>query len=119
MGDSEERPGEMLVAIINKKRDYKILREQGWYRVPVKSVKWSWPPKWVAFYQTSIFGDEAYAVNYYGHVRDYRQAKRTELFPKEKPNPKSGKEYYQIWFDSLPRGMAFTLYDARATYDID
>ncbi len=101
MSDSTEQRGEVLVAIMNTKRDYKILREQGWYRVPVKSVKWPWPPKWVAFYQTRIFGDEAYAVNYYGHVHDIRPAKRTELFPKEKLNSKSDKQYYQIWFDSL------------------
>lgn len=93
--------GEVLVAIINRKRDFKILREQGWYRVPVKSVKWRWPPQWLAFYQTRIFGKEAYAVNYYGRVRDFRQVKRAELFPKEKPNPKTDKEYYQVWLDSL------------------
>ena len=95
------RPGELLVAIMNKKRDFKILREQGWYRVPVTSVKWNWPPEWLAFYQTSIFGPEAYAVKYYGHVRDVRHVTRADLFPNEKPNPKSGKEYYQVWLDSL------------------
>jgi very-short-patch-repair endonuclease len=101
MTNPTARSGELLVAIINKKRDFKILREQGWYRVPVTSVKWNWPPEWLAFYQTSIFGKEAYAVNYYGHVREIWQAKRGDLFPNEKPNLKSEKEYYQIWLDSL------------------
>jgi hypothetical protein len=62
MTDPAEQRGEMLVAIMNKKRDFKILHEQGWYRVPVKSVKWPWPPQWVAFYQTSIFGPQAYTI---------------------------------------------------------
>jgi very-short-patch-repair endonuclease len=103
MLDSASQSGEMLVAIMNKKRDFKILREQGWYRVPVMSVKWPWPPTWVAFYQTSIFGQEAYAVNYYGRVRDFREITRAELFPGEKPNPRidPNKKYYQIFFDSL------------------
>jgi very-short-patch-repair endonuclease len=101
MSNATVRPGELLVAIMNKKRDFKTLREQRWYRVPVKSVTWHWPPEWLAFYQTRIFGGEAYAVNYFGHVRDVWHVKRSDLFPREKPNPKSGKEYYQVWLDSL------------------
>ena len=49
--------GEVLVAIVNKKLDFAILREQLWYRIPVSSVeKWikeRWSPKWLAFYQTN------------------------------------------------------------------
>jgi len=45
--------GEVLVAIMNNKLDFAILREQGWYRIPVSSVKkWlkeRWPPKYLAF----------------------------------------------------------------------
>ena len=100
---STDQPGELLVAIMNKKRDFKILREQGWYRVPVTSVKWAWPPQWVAFYQTAIFDKEAYAVNYYGRVREIRQVTRQELFPNERPNPKKDpeKRYYQVFLDAL------------------
>jgi hypothetical protein len=47
----------VLVAIINNKLDFAVLREQLWYRIPVSSVeKWikeRWAPKWLAFYQTA------------------------------------------------------------------
>ena len=52
-------PGQVLVAIINDRRDFAIVREQNWYRIPVASAeKWlkhRWPPQWVAFYQTKIW----------------------------------------------------------------
>ena len=48
--------GELLVAIMNDRRDMAIAREKGWYRIPVRSVenrlKDRWPPQWLAFYQT-------------------------------------------------------------------
>jgi hypothetical protein len=48
------KSGEVLVAIVNNKRDFAIIQNQNWYRIPVSSVKkWlikRWPPQWVAFY---------------------------------------------------------------------
>ncbi len=33
--------GEVLVAIMNNKRDFAILRQKQWYRIPISSVnKW-------------------------------------------------------------------------------
>jgi hypothetical protein len=61
------KDGEVLVTILNNQLDFAILREQGWYRIPVSSVaKWldgRWPPRWLAFYQTKAFGEEAHAVH--------------------------------------------------------
>jgi hypothetical protein len=61
--------GEVLIAIINNKRDFAYARDENWYRIPVTSAKkWlqnRWPPEWIAFYQTKVFGDEAYSIRYY------------------------------------------------------
>ena len=50
--------GKVLVAIVNNLKDMRIAREEGWYRIPVASVrKWlkdRWPPRWLAFYQTKV-----------------------------------------------------------------
>jgi hypothetical protein len=60
--------GEILVAIINNRLDFNVAYEQHWYRIPVnnakKLLKDRWPPQWIAFYQTKIFGPEAYSINY-------------------------------------------------------
>jgi len=97
--------GEILVAIINNKLDFAILREQLWYRIPVSSVeKWikeRWPPKWLAFYQTMAFGAEKHAINYFAEVLDFREVRRWQLFPHEPHNEKSNRRYYQIFVKSV------------------
>lgn len=86
--------GEALVAILNDPVALTILREQGWYRVPVDTAPKRWPPRLLAFYRTKVFGDEAYAVRYYGTVREIREVSRPELFPDEPPNRKTHKRYH-------------------------
>ncbi|MFQ5594005.1 MAG: hypothetical protein ACE5HA_07625 [Anaerolineae bacterium] len=69
--------GEVLVAIMNNLLDFAIARDHHWYRIPVRSVenllKERWPPQWLAFYQTKVFGDEAYAAIYCTQVLDIRK----------------------------------------------
>ncbi len=98
---------EVLVALLNYKRDFSILREEHWYRIPTDSVesrlKKRWPPQWLAFYQTKEFGNEAYAVNYFSEVEHIKKAKRRQLFPKEPRNEQSEKEYFKISIGELQR----------------
>lgn len=74
----------VLVTIMNNSRDLSIARDCHWYRIPKDSVdKWlvkSWPPEWVAFYQTKVFGNESHSVNYYAKVLDIQEVPRSELF---------------------------------------
>jgi very-short-patch-repair endonuclease len=99
--------GEVLIAILNDPLDFAVLREKSWYRVPITSAeKWlqdRWPPRWVAFYQTKIFGEEAYAVNYFAQVLDIQKAYRWELFPDDPRDSKSNKRYYQILLKPIQR----------------
>ena len=53
---------ELLVAILTNKSDLAILQEQGWYRIPVDRAPRRWPPRWLAFYQPKVFGDDAYLI---------------------------------------------------------
>ena len=98
--------GEVLIAIVNNLEDMRLAREAGWYRIPVVSAhKWlrdRWPPCWLAFYQTKVFGLEAHAVNYYAVVRDIRRVSRMDLFPDTPRNhPKANRHYYQLLLDDL------------------
>ncbi|MEA5487497.1 MULTISPECIES: hypothetical protein [Pseudanabaena] len=100
--------GEVLVAIIPTKSDMKIAREQYWYRIPIDQVERLkqrdvWEPKWLAFYQPKVFGDEAFAVNYYASIKSIRQVFRYELFPDESQNQKSQKRYYKIDIQSMEK----------------
>ncbi|MFH1907866.1 MAG: DUF559 domain-containing protein [Chloroflexota bacterium] len=99
------RHGEVLVAIIDDMLDFARLRKEHWYRIPVKSVeKWledGFPPDWIAFYQTKIFGEQGNAVNYVAQVREIRKVPRRELFPNEAKDYKSSWLYYQIFVGNL------------------
>lgn len=93
-------PGELLVAILNDVRDYHFARDEHWYRIPVSSarkrLKDYWPPRYVAFYQTKVFREEAYSVRYYAEVANIKQATRRDLFPDEPDGKKSAKTYYRL-----------------------
>jgi len=101
------QPGELLVAIMNDKRDFAIAEQQNWYRIPVGSArKWlkgRWPPHWIAFYQTKVFGPEAYSVRYYARIVEIRTVTRQQLFPSEPENPKSDRQYFQMIFTPLQK----------------
>jgi very-short-patch-repair endonuclease len=92
--------GELLVSILNNRRDFQILCEESWYRIPGESAnKWlrhRWPPRWLAFYQTKVFQEEAYSIRYFSEVVDIKKVERRTLFPNEPPNPKQKKTYYQL-----------------------
>ncbi len=92
--------GELLVAIMRDQRDFQILREQHWYRIPTAKA----PPRlpdWLAFYQTAEFGEEAYAIRYYGRVGEVRHAFRYELFPDEPEYDKTNREYFQFCLEGI------------------
>src|SRR5437763_1313125 len=95
----------VLVAIMNNRADFKIARDRHWYRIPVdKAHKWvgdAWPPSWLAFYQTKVFGDEAYKVSYYCKVLAFRQVYRWELFPEAPRDAKYTRRYYQLFLGGL------------------
>ncbi len=101
---------EVLVAILNHPRDLAIARNQHWYRIPISSAqKWlrrRWPPQWLAFYQTKIFGAEAFAIHCCARVLHIREVFRRQLFPDEPNHPKAGNRYYQLMLgplDPLPQ----------------
>lgn len=108
---SEQR-GQALVAIMNNGRDFHILQDDLWYRIPVAHAPKRFPPEWLAFYQTKEFKQDAYAVNYMGRVREIRRVKRRELFPQEFLNIKSENEYFQIYLESVER-LPQPIYSAR------
>jgi very-short-patch-repair endonuclease len=101
------RQGEVLVAILNNRADMAIAQEQHWYRIPVSSVekflKRRWPPEWLAFYQTSVFGNEKYTVNFCAKVLDITICDRCQLFPLEPPNAKSHKRYCKLILSPLQK----------------
>jgi very-short-patch-repair endonuclease len=90
----------VLVAVLPSERDFEIVREKGWYRIPVPAAQqWighRWPPQWIAFYNADSFGRDAFTIRYYAKVSGFHETGRHDLFPDESPNEKSDKRYYQV-----------------------
>lgn len=97
---------DFLVALMNNKRDFRIAHEQHWYRIPVKTKR---VPKsvidktlkYIAFYQTKKFEQEAYCIRWYSEVENISIVKRRELLPEIPNDPKANEEYYKIQFGEL------------------
>lgn len=93
----------VLVVVLNARRDLEVAREEGWYRIPLKRAPTRVGADYLAFYQTSVFGEERWAVNYYAPVRRYSIVSRRILLPGEPDHPRADDLYYRIQVGSLRR----------------
>jgi hypothetical protein len=91
-----ERSSRVLVAVMNSHRDFEIAHQQGWYRIPCERAPSRLGADYLAFYQTSVFGEERWAVNYYATTRRYRIVSRRSLLPDEPNHPRADDLYYRI-----------------------
>ncbi|KRT66815.1 MAG: hypothetical protein XU11_C0004G0067 [Candidatus Dadabacteria bacterium CSP1-2] len=95
---------DVLIALINNKEDFRIAHEERWYRIPVQSaplIVRDKKLKYIAFYQTKIFGENAFKIEWYGKVKNISVVKRKVLFPNLMDDPKAENEYYKIEFNKL------------------
>jgi hypothetical protein len=97
----------ILVAIMPSRRDMEIARLLGWYRVPLKSAPKVIDVDYLAFYQTSAFGEgHRWCIEAVAEVRGHELTTRRELFRDDPDHPRAGEEYYKIQIgpvESLPQ----------------
>jgi hypothetical protein len=91
----------MLVVIMNNQRDFEIARILGWYRIPLRSSPKVIAVDYLAFYQTAVFGENKWRINYIAPVRGYELTTRKELIKDELDHPRANQEYYKIQIGSL------------------
>ena len=86
-----------LVAIMPEVRDMEIARMLGWYRIPLRTAPKLIEADFVAFYQTSAFGEgHRWQVEYAAPVRGHELTTRGQLFKDEMDHPRKNEEYYKI-----------------------
>ena len=93
----------VLVAVMNNPRDLEIARVLGWYRIPLRSAPKVVAVDYLAFYQTSAFGDEKWQIQYVAEVRGHELTTRAELLREESDHPHANQEYYKIQLGPLER----------------
>jgi len=85
-----------LVVLINNRRDWQRVLDDGWYRIPLKHAPTPLAADFLAFYFTKAFGKQAHQVCYYAPVLRYRTTTRRELLPDEADHPRANERYVRI-----------------------
>ncbi len=93
-----------LVGIVTRIKDWAILTTQHWYRIPVKNAPENLElARYLAFYQTRVFGKEKWAVNYYTRIKAITVTRRIQLLPDEPDHPRANEDYYRLEVEDLKK----------------
>jgi hypothetical protein len=88
----EER---VLVVVIPRLRDWEIVLNEHWYRIPVEHAPNRLSANYLAFYHTRSSG-EPWTIRQYAAVTGYHLLKRRELLPGEANHPRAEHLYFKI-----------------------
>jgi hypothetical protein len=102
-GSLPDRNALILVAVMNDPRDLEIARLLGWYRIPLRSAPKVVAVDYLAFYQTSGFGEEKWRIQYIASVRGHELTTRRELLQDEPDHPNANQEYYKMQLGPMIR----------------
>ena len=92
----------VLVAVMNNPEDWKIVQDECWYRIPVKSAPKSAPNiDVIAFYMTAKFGSDRWAIHYYARVAGHELVTRRDLFAHYANHSRAGNWYFKLMLDPL------------------
>jgi hypothetical protein len=91
----------ILVVLMNNLRDMEIARLLGWYRIPLRSAPKVVSVDYLAFYQTAVFGEDKWRIQYLASVRGHELTTRAELLKDEPDHPHAQQPYYKIQIGPL------------------
>ena len=93
----------VLVAVMNRPKDFEVARDEGWYRIPQARAPRGMFFEYVAFYFTGAFGEEKWAVHYYARSLGHELVTRQTLLPDEPDHARAGDLYYKLQLGPLQR----------------
>ncbi|HWQ45963.1 MAG TPA: hypothetical protein VN376_03800 [Longilinea sp.] len=92
----------ILVAVMTQRRDLEIARLLGWYRIPLRYAPKIVDVDYLAFFQTTAFGeDHRWLIEYIAPVQGHELTTRADLLQDELDHPRAKEEYYKISLGSL------------------
>lgn len=86
----------VLVVLVNNLADWRRVTDEGWYRIPLKHAPRPVAASFLAFYQSRVFGDDAFRIRFYAPVRRYQLLTRRELLPDQATHPRAHEQYYRV-----------------------
>lgn len=102
--DADDR---VLIGVINRRRDFELLRTDRWYRVPIESAPLCIDMDYVAFYLSAALAKQVIdpaaqgAVYCYARRIGFELARRRDLLPDEADHPRAASLYFKLQFASL------------------
>lgn len=91
----------VLVALLPSLRDWELVQNEGWYRIPCKSA----PPSnygHIAFYFGSKeFGARAWQISHWATIAREETLTRRQLFPLESQHPRASALYFKLSLQAL------------------
>ena len=93
----------ILVCFVPSPRDLEIARLLGWYRIPLRTAPKVVAVDYLAFYQSSSFGERGGQIEYVAEVRGHELTTRAELLKDEVDHPRAKEEYYKIQIGGLEK----------------
>jgi hypothetical protein len=88
---------------MNRPQDYRIARDQGWYRLPESKAGRGAFFEYVAFYFTAAFDKKKWAIHYYARNLGHELMARGELLPEEPDHPRAAQRYFKLQLGPLQR----------------
>jgi hypothetical protein len=93
-----------LVALVPSRRDWRIIEDEAWYRIPVATAPDGIETlRWIAFYLPAAFGPDKWTVGWLARVSGITTRPRRELLPGEPGHPRADQPYYRLELDGLER----------------
>jgi hypothetical protein len=93
----------VLVAVMNRPKDFEIAQREGWYRLPERRATAGAYFEYVAFYFTAAFAGQKWAIHYYARRLGHELVTRRQLLPDEPDHPRAGERYYKLQLGPLQR----------------
>ncbi len=104
----------VLVGVVNRQQDLRILLEQGWYRIPYVRMMDGVLTEYVAFF-CQPKGANARGIYYYARLKGVELVRRVDLLPDEAHHSRAEAIYYKCQFSQIyPRTPAILNTQRRA-----
>lgn len=91
----------VLVGVIKRKKDFKIAREQLWYRVPHAQLPKGVHTNYIGLFFGRGFGEQASRIAYYAEISGHELVTRLDLLPNEPNHKHAHAQYYKLQFREL------------------
>ena len=93
----------VMVALLPQPRDWHLLREQGWYRIPCKSAPQQKYEHLAFYFGDQSFGQRSWQIRWWATIENREIKSRRELLPDEAGDAKADLLYFKLSVGELHR----------------